>query len=345
MALARPTSPGWAMETPPIASVETMTPFSSPEEKPQLNAAGARQTKTTTKILVSSLSSKKEFLDLPVEQRTEELFGQLVHLLPAFQTLCERVQRVEEQQHLKPLLDAARSRIIEVGAGAGAGAGDSAGSPLLSDVEQIEEDSKFQHRPDPFIIARSRQINKRVTLNVGGERHEALWRTLALMPQTRLGRLARATTHDQIMAECDTYTLVDNEYFFDRNPRSFKSILNFYRTNKLHVVDEMCVMAFSEDLEYWGIDDLFLESCCQGKFNTRREHVLEEMKKEARDLKQEDFEEWGDGKCVHYQRFLWDLMEKPHTSLAAKVSQTNVLPQLFVFCETKQTHLHFLCRW
>ena len=28
------------------------------------------------------------------------------------------------------------------------------------------------HVPDPFIIAKSRQLNKRVTLNVGGVRHE-----------------------------------------------------------------------------------------------------------------------------------------------------------------------------
>ncbi|XP_023325831.1 potassium voltage-gated channel protein Shab [Eurytemora carolleeae] len=168
------------------------------------------------------------------------------------------------------------------------------GSPLLPET----------HAPDPFIIQKSRQLNRRVTLNVGGVRHEVMWNMLEQVPRSRLGKLVQATTHDHILSLCDTYSLVDNEYFFDRHPRSFNSILNFYRTGKLHVIDEMCVLAFSDDLEYWMIDEVFLESCCQNKYNTRKEHVVEEMKKEANNIKKEVEENFGDGKFVKYQKCL-----------------------------------------
>ena len=95
--------------------------------------------------------------------------------------------------------------------------------------------------------------------------------------------------------------------------------LPYENLGKLHVVDEMCVMAFSDDLDYWGIDEVYLESCCQNKFNTRKEHVEEEMKKEANNVKKEVEEDFGDGKFAKYQKCLWDLIEKPHTSTAAKV--------------------------
>ena len=163
-------------------------------------------------------------------------------------------------------------------------------------------------------------------------RHEVMWRMLEQIPDSRLGRLSRATTNQDILELCSDYSLVDNEYFFDRHPRSFNTILNFYRTGKLHVADEMCVLAFNDDLDYWGISDIYLETCCTFKFATKREQVEEEMEGEAGKLILDDEEDFGQGRFVPYQKFLWDLLEKPDTSTGAKAMSS--ISMLFVVIST-----------
>ena len=105
-----------------------------------------------------------------------------------------------------------------------------------------------------------------VTLNVGGEKHKISWACVGRIPHARLGKLARSTDRLQIQSLCDDFEISGNhvEFFFDRHPKFFETILNFYRTGKLHLTsEETCAISFAEDLEYWGIDDLYLESCCQ----------------------------------------------------------------------------------
>ena len=70
--------------------------------------------------------------------------------------------------------------------------------------------------PSPDLISKSRQSHKRVALNVGGVRHEVTWRLLDQFPHSRLGRLAREETHQQILHLVSDYNLQQNEYFFDR---------------------------------------------------------------------------------------------------------------------------------
>ena len=52
---------------------------------------------------------------------------------------------------------------------------------------------------------------------------------------------------------CFRYILADSEFFFDRSPRHFESILNLYRTGQLHLMEGVCVQAFAEELQYWGL--------------------------------------------------------------------------------------------
>ena len=52
----------------------------------------------------------------------------------------------------------------------------------------------------------------------------------------------------------------------------------------------------------------------------RKEHVMTEVKKNSKVKKIVDFhEDFGSGYCARYQECLWDLFEKPNSSLTAKV--------------------------
>ncbi len=205
------------------------------------------------------LTSFEEFKALSLQDRRQVLFSMLKEILPIeskvqnlenqVQALERRVTMIEDQQ----IFQAFNYQILE---------------------NQDEfYDPLFQ--PSASLIKSQRKLSQRVNLNVGGQKFQALWKCLANYPNTRLGKLACSTTHEEILECCDTYSLKNNEYFFDIHPRSFGSVLNFYATGQLHLMDAVCVMSLNEDLQYWGLDgDVFLEQCCHGKFTSKRDATL-----------------------------------------------------------------------
>jgi len=102
---------------------------------------------------------------------------------------------------------------------------------------------------------------KRVVLNVGGKKFETLVDTLRKFPHTMLGAMFSSG-----LAVPDE----DGEFFFDRDPKLFQVILNFYRHGKIILPANLSSEMVKEELDFFGIS-----------VSDRPDGLGEELKQEA----------------------------------------------------------------
>lgn len=168
-----------------------------------------------------------------------------------------------------------------------------------------------------------------VILNVGGQRHEVLKKHFDKFPHSRLWRVMRANTVDEILLHCDRYKVATSndgvpEYFFDRNYTGFINILDAYRSGHLHLNAYNCAVITREDMAFWGIDELLVEPCCAVRYYPEIEICMSELRMEEEEkrktIDREKLEDFGQSTLGRTRKFLWDLFEYPQTSRGAQVS-------------------------
>lgn len=170
-----------------------------------------------------------------------------------------------------------------------------------------------------------------VELNVGGTIFSTTFKTLSTIPDTKLCSLKKnIALHNS-----------PTQFFFDRNPEIFNSILDLYRTGELHFPSNFCGATIRNELDFWEIDKKHLSECCLASLHRHDEDldILKEIKNlqtgKALDIPKEECRNgcWRD--C------LWKVLQYPASSRKASVFNivylVMVLVSTFVlFLSTKQ---------
>ncbi|XP_016317447.1 potassium voltage-gated channel subfamily D member 3-like isoform X3 [Sinocyclocheilus anshuiensis] len=142
-----------------------------------------------------------------------------------------------------------------------------------------------------------------IILNVSGRRFQTWRNTLDRYPDTLLG-----SSEKEFFFNEET-----REYFFDRDPDVFRSILNFYRTGKLHYPRYECISAYDEELAFFGIIPEIISDCCYEEYKDRKRENIERL--------MDDLEDNKDSKLPNmtFRETVWRAFENPHTSTMALV--------------------------
>ncbi|XP_077593896.1 potassium voltage-gated channel subfamily V member 2 [Stigmatopora nigra] len=190
---------------------------------------------------------------------------------------------------------------------------------LYAEDEEEEDISlpRLLHTPAKHII---------LNINVGGTLYHLPSGLAARYPKTRIGRLAAYTDHNMKLELCDDYIFTSNEFFFDRDPNIFQNIFNFYRTGVLWIKDELCPRNFLEEINYWGVRIKNSQRCCRISFEERQDELNEQLKiqkqltAEVELVAMETNEALYQNMVFGHTRWkIWNIMEKPFSSIAAKL--------------------------
>lgn len=146
--------------------------------------------------------------------------------------------------------------------------------------------------------------DEKLLINVSGRQFETWRNTLEKFPETLLGSNEKEFFFDDEA----------KEYFFDRDPDIFRHILTFYRTGKLHFPKHECLVAYDEELSFFGIMPDLISDCCYEEYKDKKRENQERLLEE----RLENSENTGP-KAKTLREKMWKGFENPHTSTPALI--------------------------
>ena len=170
-----------------------------------------------------------------------------------------------------------------------------------------------------------------INLKVRYRSFEVRWDKLERLPDTRLGKIRFATSLNEILKLCDEIDLEKNEIYFDTSNRSFECIINYYYSDELHLDSSSCIIAFNNELLYWGIETCDFSSCCSFKFHQMKEEAMihiskmevieiKRLKSLHNPLEHLEVEKFSNCCWPDIRKKVWNIMEYPESSFMAKVT-------------------------
>lgn len=177
-----------------------------------------------------------------------------------------------------------------------------------------------------------KRISSIVNLNVGGKVFHIPKHLVLKFPKSRIGVLALCEDPVKRLTLCDDYNVQNDEFFFDRDPMFFHYIFHFYCSNVLWVMDSLCPINFEEEMSFWGLKLKDTPRCCRILFEEKVDDIREKLKVNQELLDEikphQDDQSYETMFMGTIRKMLWDLMENPYSSLAAKAFA--VFSSLFV---------------
>ncbi|KAL5249269.1 hypothetical protein ACHWQZ_G018206 [Mnemiopsis leidyi] len=100
-----------------------------------------------------------------------------------------------------------------------------------------------QQQQQQHLFLQTQYVDKRVTVNVSGDKYQVKLSILRQFPSTLLGGPGLE----------EFYDAKEDDFFFDRNRDAFVHIFDFYRTGRLYVPKDIPAELFQAELEFFGL--------------------------------------------------------------------------------------------